>query len=153
MKFFWNNRREQVREVLRSYHFCQLMKKGGKLRSRDVELHSILVTEFMHMIALDTAGPLPCTQRGNKYILVAIDHFSKWLEAREVPDHEACTIVLFLKNDILGCGFVSKIVLIDNSVEWHGRFAQLCEQNGIGTIIQGFISRKEMDWWNASSKP
>ena len=49
----------------------------------------------MHRIALDTARPLPYTQQGNKYIRVTINYFSKWLEAKEVPDHDAGTTTLF----------------------------------------------------------
>ena len=59
--FFWSNRTEQVKAVIKSCKVCQLTKGGGKLRSTDIELHSIPVTRFMHRIALDTAGPLPCT--------------------------------------------------------------------------------------------
>jgi hypothetical protein len=30
--------------------------------------------------SLDFAGPLPVTPRYNKYVLVMIEHFSKWIE-------------------------------------------------------------------------
>jgi hypothetical protein len=30
--------------------------------------------------SLDFAGPLPMTLRHNKYVLVMIEHFSKWIE-------------------------------------------------------------------------
>ncbi len=30
--------------------------------------------------SLDFAGPLPITKRHNKYVLVMIEHFSKWIE-------------------------------------------------------------------------
>ena len=120
-----------MKAVIKSCQVCQLTKGGGKLRSADIELHSIPVTGFMHRIALDTAGPLPCTQRGNKYILMAIDHFSKWVEVKEVKGHDANTTTEFLEREVLGRGFVPKIVLTDNGTEWQGEFKLLCEQNGI----------------------
>ena len=43
----------------------------------------------MERVAVDIAGHLPCMPRGNHYILVALDYFSKWPEAYEIPDHEA----------------------------------------------------------------
>ena len=46
----------------------------------------------MQMVAIDILGPLPVTLAGNKYILVAADYFSKWIEAYAIPNQEATTI-------------------------------------------------------------
>jgi hypothetical protein len=35
--------------------------------------------------SLDAAGPFPKDDEGNRYLLVAIDPFSKWVEAEPVP--------------------------------------------------------------------
>ena len=37
-------------------------------------------------------GPLPETSRGNKHILVVVDHFTKWCEAFATPDKKASTV-------------------------------------------------------------
>jgi hypothetical protein len=39
-------------------------------------------------VAFDIASPLPETNNGNKYILVATDRSSKWCEAKVVVDHD-----------------------------------------------------------------
>lgn len=36
---------------------------------------------------VDYVGPLPRTQRGNAYILVFVDYFSKWIEVRAARWH------------------------------------------------------------------
>nr|GEX77367.1 reverse transcriptase domain-containing protein [Tanacetum cinerariifolium] len=36
--------------------------------------------------------------RGNKYILVAIDYFSKWVEAKSIPTNDSRVVVKFLKS-------------------------------------------------------
>nr|GEV26985.1 reverse transcriptase domain-containing protein [Tanacetum cinerariifolium] len=42
-------------------------------------------------------GPFP-SSRGNRYILVAVDYLSKWVEAKALPTNDARVIVKFLKS-------------------------------------------------------
>ena len=41
---------------------------------------------------MDILGPLPLTVRGNRYVLVVGDYFTKWMEAYPVPNTEAGTV-------------------------------------------------------------
>nr|GEV84756.1 hypothetical protein [Tanacetum cinerariifolium] len=46
---------------------------------------------------IDFMGPFP-SSRGNKYILVAVDYLSKWVEAKALPTNDARVVCKFLKN-------------------------------------------------------
>ena len=46
----------------------------------------------MERIAVDVLGPLPETTRGNKYLLIAMDYFTKWPEIYPIPNQEAMTV-------------------------------------------------------------
>ena len=37
-------------------------------------------------IAIDIAGPFPKSDKGNRYILVVADYFSKWPEVHPIPN-------------------------------------------------------------------
>ena len=53
---------------------------------------------------MDILGPLPVTARGNRYVLVVMDHFTKWPEAFALPNQEAATIARHLVDDVF-CRF------------------------------------------------
>nr|GEZ80342.1 reverse transcriptase domain-containing protein [Tanacetum cinerariifolium] len=46
---------------------------------------------------IDFMGPFPSSKR-NKYILVAVDYLSKWVEAKALPTNDARVVVKFLKS-------------------------------------------------------
>jgi hypothetical protein len=130
-RYFWRSRTEDVKSVVSECQQCQLVRSTGSMRSGDEELKSILVCDLFYKMALDTAGPLPETRTGNRYILVAIDHYSKWCEAKAVADHEAKTTAKFLEDDVICRYGVPKFVLTDNGGEWAAEFDTMCKDYGI----------------------
>ncbi|GJU22186.1 reverse transcriptase domain-containing protein [Tanacetum coccineum] len=52
--------------------------------ARDEMLNLIQVCEIFDIWGIDFMGPFP-SSRGNKYILVAVDYLSKWVEAKALP--------------------------------------------------------------------
>nr|GFA37213.1 reverse transcriptase domain-containing protein [Tanacetum cinerariifolium] len=46
---------------------------------------------------IDFMGPFP-SSRGNKYILVAVDYLSKWVEAKALPTNDPRVVCKFLKS-------------------------------------------------------
>ncbi len=130
-RYFWNNQTECVKVVVRMCQQCQLVRSVGSVRSGDEQLKSIRVCDLFYRIALDTTGPLPETKSGNKYILVAIDHYSKWCEAKAVANHGAKTAARFLENDLICRYGVPKFILIDNGGEWCAEFDAMCKDYAI----------------------
>jgi hypothetical protein len=107
------------------------VRSSGNIRSGDEQLKSIPVCDLFHRVALDTAGPLPETKSGNRYILVAIDHYSKWCEAKAIVDHGAKTAAMFLEDEIICRYGVPKFVLTDNGGEWVAEFDMMCRDYAI----------------------
>nr|GEX41864.1 reverse transcriptase domain-containing protein [Tanacetum cinerariifolium] len=55
------------------------------------------VCEIFDVWGIDFMGLFP-SLRGNMYILVAVDYFSKWVEAKALPTNDARVVVKFLKS-------------------------------------------------------
>jgi hypothetical protein len=103
----------------------------GNIKLNVEDLKSIPVCDLFYKIALDTTKPLPETNEGNKYILVIIDHYFKWCEARVIPNHTTMITVRFLEKYIICRYAVPKFILIDDGGEWFAEFDNLCKVYGI----------------------
>nr|GEW03806.1 reverse transcriptase domain-containing protein [Tanacetum cinerariifolium] len=70
----------------------------GKISKRDeMPQNSNQVCEIFDVWGIDFMGPFP-SSRGNKYILVAIDYLSKWVEAKALPTNDARVVYKLLKS-------------------------------------------------------
>ena len=75
--------------------------------------------------ALDSAGPFPLDADGNRYLIAAIDPFSKWVEAIAVPTLHSWRTAEFLYDLTVKWG-KPLWVRTDNGVEYKGSFDRLC---------------------------
>nr|GEY29751.1 reverse transcriptase domain-containing protein [Tanacetum cinerariifolium] len=57
-------------------------------RKDEMPQNVIQVCEIFDVWGIDFMGPFP-SSRGNRYILVAVDYLSKWLEAKALPTNDA----------------------------------------------------------------
>ena len=59
---------------------------------------------------VDIVRPLPITRERNRYIVVTINYFSRWSEARSLKVTNANTVVTFLYKEII-CRFEAPKIL------------------------------------------
>nr|GEW16829.1 reverse transcriptase domain-containing protein [Tanacetum cinerariifolium] len=66
----------------------------GKFSQQDeMPQNSIQVCEVFDVLGIDFIGPFP-SLRGNKYILMAVDYLSKWVEAKALPNNDARVVMI-----------------------------------------------------------
>ena len=95
-RFYWTDVRRSVENWCRKCEKCASRKGYPRQAKAPLKLYN--VGSPMERIAIDVLGPLPKTDLGNQYILVAQDYFTKWPEAFALPDQQAVTVAEVLVN-------------------------------------------------------
>ena len=76
-KLYWYKQLSDIKEYVRSCHQCQQIKSLAKGKT---PLQPIRTSRPGELWTTDLMGPLPCSSGGNLYVLVVVDHFTKWVE-------------------------------------------------------------------------
>ena len=81
----------------------------------------------MERVAIDIMGPLPETPRGNKYIVVISDYFTRWVEAHPTVNQEAITIANLLMKEVISRFGLMSILHSDQGRQFESTLiSQLC---------------------------
>ncbi len=97
-RFHWPGIRKTVTRHIQLCKICN--EKNSPTNRNAAPLGHISVSQPFTFWAMDYMGPLPETSRGNKHILVVVDHFTKWCEAFATPDQKASTVAPLLVNRV-----------------------------------------------------
>ncbi|GJR05637.1 reverse transcriptase domain-containing protein [Tanacetum coccineum] len=92
--FFWPSIFRDAKDYVGKWDACQ--KSGNISSQNEMPQNNIQVCDVFDVWGLEFMGPFP-DSRGNKYILVAVDYMSKWVEAQALPTNDARVVVKILK--------------------------------------------------------
>lgn len=127
-KYTWSGMRQDIQTHCSNCSVCQV--HHAKF-SADPVLHSIPVEpSAWHTIGIDFMGPLPLTVAKNRYLIIAIDYFTKWVEVLPLPDHTANSAALFLQKLLNRFGRMST-VSTDQGRHFQGEFQDLLSKHHI----------------------
>nr|GEW75484.1 reverse transcriptase domain-containing protein [Tanacetum cinerariifolium] len=105
--FYWLTIYRDAHDLVKS---CDAFQRQGKISQRDeMPQNSIQVCENFNVWGINFIGPF-LSSRGNKYILVAVDYFSKWVEAKALPTNDARVVYKFLKSLFARFGALHAII-------------------------------------------
>nr|GEY21942.1 reverse transcriptase domain-containing protein [Tanacetum cinerariifolium] len=93
--FYWPNIYRDAYDLVTWCDACQ--RQGKILQREEMPQNAIQVCKIFYVWGIDLIGPFPSSRR-NKYILVAVDYLSKWVEAKTLLTNDARVVVKFLKS-------------------------------------------------------
>ena len=106
--FYWPQLYSAVHDYVTTCATCTTNKKAH--RKAKAPLGSYHAGAPMQRLHIDIMGPFFPSERGNKYILMIIDQFTKWVECHAIPDQTAQKVcVTLIDNFISRFGIPSEI--------------------------------------------
>ena len=129
-RYFWCGLRSDVEKWCRSCGKCCAKKAPTKKWKASMQKYNVGAP--FERVALDMLGPFPKSDKGNKYLLVVGDYFSKWLEAVPVPDQEAATVANAFIDRIVSIFGVPVLLHTDQGSNFESTlFKEVCRILGI----------------------
>ncbi|GJR04072.1 reverse transcriptase domain-containing protein [Tanacetum coccineum] len=105
--------------------FVLRVKASKNFSQRDeMPQNAIQVCEIFDVWGIDFMGPFP-SSRGNKYIFVAVDYLSKWVEVKALPTNDARVVVKFLKSFFARFGTPRAIISDRGTYFCNDKFAKV----------------------------
>jgi hypothetical protein len=93
------------------------VKELGNIRFGIEKLNNILVCDLFYRVAFGTTISLLEIEANNIYVIIAINHYSKWCETKLVKEHMIDIATKFLEKEIIYRFGVIKYVLTNNGGE------------------------------------
>lgn len=111
--YFWPKMRETIKEKVKKCEIC----KGAKSRAPATRVPmgaSRNASVPFEMVAIDHWGPLPRSRKGNQYLLLVVDVFSKFVLLNPTPNTKANKTAKFMEEEVFLKFSPPKTLLSDN---------------------------------------
>ena len=128
-RFYWPRIKSDVSLWCKKCTVCARIKAGPRFKA---PMQYVPTGNKFDRVYMDILGELPETDRGNKYILVVTDGFTKWTQALPLPDQKAQTVADALMTHVISLFGVPKQIHTDQGRNFEsGLFQELCTLLGI----------------------
>ena len=132
-KYYWPGWTNDVREFCRRCDRCASYYRGPI--PKQGLLSEFRVGEPMERWGIDITGPHPTSSAGHRYILTAIDYFTRWVEAFPMRNQEAKTVAKLLVDQVFSRYGVPMQIISDQGANFESTlFSRLCELLGVDKL-------------------
>lgn len=122
--YTWKGMTTDVRKFVRACEVCSKVKTVGRTIKSDLVPRKAIAP--MHTISIDLMGPYTRSKKGRRYLITAMDQFSRWTEAYPVNNADSKKVAEVLEKEFFSRFGFPKIVLTDNgSLTSHQNFGKL----------------------------
>ena len=130
--YFWPTLLKDTMHYVQTCETCQRKKLAKERRPmQDMPMPSAP----MEIVGIDTCGPFPLSDTGNRYVCTIVDHFSGWPEAYAIPDKTANTIAQIILKEFVPRHGCPRLIISDQGTEYCNALLDLVHKElGIARI-------------------
>ena len=122
--FYWPRANEMAKEIVDKCGGCQFYSNMSHKPAS--ALKTIPLVWPFAVWGLDMVGPLRTGRGGFMHVLVAVDKFTKWIEAKPIKNLDACTAISFIRELIFRYGVPHSIITDKGSNFDSDKFRAFC---------------------------
>jgi hypothetical protein len=135
-RFYWPGLRNDVKRRLKACSLCATRKDTlPQPVAVPMMSHEEHLLHPWEKVAIDVIGPFPEARDGSKYIMVLVDMFSKWAEAKPVPSIGAEPLKEWL-SEVFSRWALPREILSDRGSDMESAsFREFCASLGIRQVF------------------
>jgi len=119
-----------VRLRVRQCEVCQASKHGRPTETTG--RRQLYAGRPWQVVAVDLVGPMPLSARGNTWILVLTDHFTRWADALAIPDASTPTVARALDQNVFCYLGLPELIHTDQGAQFQSQLmGHLCRIWGV----------------------
>ena len=126
--FYWPRANEMAKEIVDKCEGCQFYSNMSHKPAS--ALKTIPLVWPFAVWGLDMVGPLRTGRSGFTHVLVAVDKFTKWIEAKPIKNLDACTAISFVRELTFRYGVPHSIITDNGSNFDSDKFRAFCASQG-----------------------
>lgn len=134
--YFWSNMAREAKEYVRR---CDKCKRHANVPHQPPEDLTTMTSPWPFVRwGMDQVGPLPAVASNKKYVLLATDYFTKWIEAEAYTSITHAQVKSFIWNNIV-CRFgLPESIIMDNATNFDNQqpLEKFFRKHGINKICQ-----------------
>src|SRR6266540_80862 len=119
-RYYWPKIYKDIKGYVQTCDACQ---KRGNSKANNI-LYLIEPKALFQRIGIDIIGLLTITKKGNRYIVTAMDYFTKWLIAKAIKEVTAKTVSKFIYEKIICEHRCSQVLQSDQGTHFVNRVIQ-----------------------------
>ncbi|CAJ2659678.1 unnamed protein product [Trifolium pratense] len=114
--YYWPTMQQDAKDHVKKCDKCQ--RHGDMHLAPPRELKSLSSPWPFAWWGMDLLGPFTKGLYQNRYLIVAVDYFTKWVEAEPLSDITSLRVLRFFKRNVLARFGIPQVVVTDNGTQF-----------------------------------
>lgn len=138
--FYWKRMAGDIRDYVKKCDVCKQSKPANYIM-RPLMGKQTTTQRTWQRIFVDFMGPYPLSKNRNMYLLVVLDHFSRFLLVQPIKNATAQILVDYLENEVFLKYSVPEIMVSDNGKQFDSNLLKkLLKKYGVTQVFTGKYS-------------